>query len=92
MRKYGHDYKLVVVGDASMSPYELEQAGGSVEHWNDEPGRTWLARYEGASSTLDMGQRPSIVRPGSRVPYVPGAALVDLALRSFDGRRLWEPA
>jgi mycofactocin system glycosyltransferase len=41
-----------------------------------ETGRTWLARYEGASSTLDMGQRPSIVRRGSRVPYVPGAALV----------------
>jgi mycofactocin system glycosyltransferase len=41
-----------------------------------EGGRTWLARYEGASSTLDMGQRPSIVRPGARVPYVPGAALV----------------
>jgi mycofactocin glycosyltransferase len=42
----------------------------------DEPGQTWLARYEGASSTLDMGARASIVRPGSRVPYVPGAALV----------------
>ena len=42
----------------------------------DAPGRTWLARYEGASSTLDMGTRESIVRPGSRVPYVPGAALV----------------
>jgi mycofactocin glycosyltransferase len=42
----------------------------------DEPGPTWLARYEGASSTLDMGVRASIVRPGSRVPYVPGAALV----------------
>jgi mycofactocin system glycosyltransferase len=41
-----------------------------------EAGRTWLARYEGASSTLDMGQRSSVVRPGSRVPYVPGAALV----------------
>jgi mycofactocin glycosyltransferase len=41
-----------------------------------EPGHTWLARYEGASSTLDMGARASIVRPGSRVPYVPGAALV----------------
>ena len=41
-----------------------------------EPGSTWLARYEGASSTLDMGARASIVRPGSRVPYVPGAALV----------------
>jgi mycofactocin system glycosyltransferase len=39
-------------------------------------GRTWLARYEGASSTLDMGARPGIVRPGSGVPYVPGAALV----------------
>src|SRR6202035_1804393 len=42
----------------------------------DEPGRSWLARYEGASSTLDMGARESIVRPGSPVPYVPGAALV----------------
>ncbi len=41
-----------------------------------EDGRTWLARYEGASSTLDMGARASIVRPASRVPYVPGAALV----------------
>jgi mycofactocin system glycosyltransferase len=41
-----------------------------------EPGRSWLARYEGASSTLDMGKRPSIVRPGARVPYVPGAAIV----------------
>jgi mycofactocin glycosyltransferase len=41
-----------------------------------EEGTTWLARYEGASSTLDMGARPSIVRPGARVSYVPGAALV----------------
>jgi mycofactocin system glycosyltransferase len=36
----------------------------------------WLAQYEGVSSTLDMGPVPSIVRPGSKVPYVPGAALV----------------
>jgi mycofactocin glycosyltransferase len=41
-----------------------------------EAGRTWLARYEGASSSLDMGHLASIVRPGSRVPYVPGAALM----------------
>jgi mycofactocin system glycosyltransferase len=41
-----------------------------------EPGTGWLARYEGASSTLDMGARPGIVRPGARVSYVPGAALV----------------
>jgi mycofactocin system glycosyltransferase len=39
-------------------------------------GKTWLARYEGSSSTLDMGARPSIVRPGARVSYVPGATLV----------------
>ena len=39
-------------------------------------GTGWLARYKGASSTLDMGARPSVVRPGARVPYVPGAALV----------------
>jgi glycosyltransferase involved in cell wall biosynthesis len=41
-----------------------------------EAGTGWLARYEGASSTLDLGARPSIVRPGARVSYVPGAALV----------------
>ncbi|HET6190098.1 MAG TPA: mycofactocin biosynthesis glycosyltransferase MftF [Trebonia sp.] len=41
-----------------------------------EEGTTWLGRYEGASSTLDMGSRPGIVRPGARVGYVPGAALV----------------
>jgi uncharacterized protein with von Willebrand factor type A (vWA) domain len=44
MRKFGHDYKVIFVGDAAMSPYELEQPGGSVEHWNDEPGRAWLER------------------------------------------------
>ena len=44
LRKYGHDYKLIFVGDASMSPYELDQPGGSVEHWNDETGRAWLER------------------------------------------------
>lgn len=41
---YGPDYKLIFVGDASMSPYELARPGGSVEHWNDEPGLTWMAR------------------------------------------------
>ena len=50
-----------------------------------EAGSTWLARYEGASSTLDMGHRASIVRPGSRVPYVPGAALVVRAAAAGTG-------
>ena len=44
IRTFGPDYKLVVVGDASMSPYEITHAGGSVEHWNPEPGSEWLKR------------------------------------------------
>ena len=42
--KYGPDYKLVFVGDATMSPYEIVYAGGSVEHWNEEPGAIWIKR------------------------------------------------
>ena len=44
MRTFGHDYKLVVVGDATMSPYEIVQPGGSIEHWNEEAGATWMKR------------------------------------------------
>ena len=44
LHKYGHDYKLVIVGDASMSPYEITHKGGSVEHYNEEAGATWLDR------------------------------------------------
>ena len=44
MRTYGADYKLVFVGDATMSPYEILQPGGSIEHWNDEPGSAWIRR------------------------------------------------
>jgi uncharacterized protein len=44
LRTFGPDYKLVVVGDAAMSPYEITHAGGSVEHWNAEAGSEWLKR------------------------------------------------
>jgi len=44
LHTYGHDYKVVFVGDASMSPYEITAQGGSVEHYNDEPGSAWLQR------------------------------------------------
>ena len=47
MRKYGPDYKLIFVGDATMSPYEVSHAGGSVEHFNDEAGAVWLQRLTG---------------------------------------------
>lgn len=44
LHKFGQDYKVVFVGDASMSPYEITHVGGSVEHRNDEPGATWIQR------------------------------------------------
>ncbi len=47
MRTYGADYKLIFVGDATMSPYEVIQPGGSVEHWNEEAGRVWIERLTG---------------------------------------------
>jgi uncharacterized protein with von Willebrand factor type A (vWA) domain len=44
LHTYPHDYKVIFVGDASMSPYEITAPGGSVEHFNDEPGALWLER------------------------------------------------
>jgi uncharacterized protein with von Willebrand factor type A (vWA) domain len=44
VHKYGTDYKLIFVGDATMSPYEIAYPGGSVEHWNEEPGAVWMNR------------------------------------------------
>jgi uncharacterized protein with von Willebrand factor type A (vWA) domain len=44
IKTYGADWRLILVGDAMMSPYELIEPGGSVSHWNDEPGQAWLAR------------------------------------------------
>ena len=44
LHTYPHDYKIIFVGDASMSPYEVTYPGGSVEHWNEEAGAVWLLR------------------------------------------------
>ncbi|WP_101757123.1 VWA domain-containing protein [Oceanicoccus sp. KOV_DT_Chl] len=46
MHKYSSDYKVVFIGDASMSPYEIVQPGGSVEHWNEESGEMWMRRLK----------------------------------------------
>ncbi|MCV2349201.1 vWA domain-containing protein [Paucibacter sp. Y2R2-4] len=48
IRKYNRDYKLVFVGDATMSPYEILQPGGSVEYNNEEAGAEWLQRLTNA--------------------------------------------
>jgi uncharacterized protein with von Willebrand factor type A (vWA) domain len=45
LHKYPSDYRVVFVGDASMSPYEVAMKGGSVEHWNEEAGAVWLQRF-----------------------------------------------
>jgi len=44
LHTYPHDYKVIIIGDASMSPYEIAMPGGSVEHWNEEAGAVWLQR------------------------------------------------
>ncbi|MDR3509301.1 MAG: VWA domain-containing protein [Caulobacteraceae bacterium] len=44
LHKYGRDYKVIFVGDATMSPYEITYPGGSVEHWNEEAGAIWVDR------------------------------------------------
>jgi len=44
LHKFPHDYKVIFVGDATMSPYEVTYPGGSVEHWNEEAGAVWMDR------------------------------------------------
>ena len=44
IHKYPRDYKVIFVGDATMAPYEITHAGGSIEHYNEEPGAVWMQR------------------------------------------------
>ena len=61
LRSYPSDYKVIIVGDATMSPYEITYPGGSVEHWNEEPGGVWMQRllstYPSAVWLNPQGQR-----------------------------------
>jgi len=70
--KYGPDYKLIFVGDATMSPYEIVYAGGSVEHWNEEPGAVWMKRL--------LNAYPKAVwlnpEPEQRWDYTPSTKLI----------------
>jgi uncharacterized protein with von Willebrand factor type A (vWA) domain len=71
IHKYGADYKLIFVGDATMSPYEIVYAGGSVEHWNEEPGAVWIRRL--------LSTYPKAVwlnpEPEHRWPHTPSVKL-----------------
>ena len=56
LHTYPHDYKVVFVGDASMSPYEITAPGGSVEHFNEEAGAVWMERVDAHLSGLRLAQ------------------------------------
>jgi uncharacterized protein with von Willebrand factor type A (vWA) domain len=61
LNKYPSDYKVIFVGDATMSPYEITYPGGSVEHWNEEPGAVWVDRvtqfYDSVVWLNQVGER-----------------------------------
>ena len=65
LRTYGPDYKLIFVGDASMSPYEITHPGGSVEHWNEEAGSVWLQRLTGHYRRVGLAEPAGDARAGS---------------------------
>ena len=79
LRTYDAAHKVVLVGDASMSPYEIEKEGGSVERWNDEPGETWLRRL------LDVYRRAVWLNP---VPekYWSGTTSIGMIRRLMEER------
>jgi len=59
LHKYPQDYKVIFVGDATMSPYEVVYPGGSVEHWNEESGEVWMKRVlEVYQSTIWLNPTP----------------------------------
>ena len=76
---YPHDYTVIFVGDASMSPFELTHEGGSVKHWNEEPGLVWLQRIA-ATYPRAVWLNPAQEKYWS---YSPSISLVS---RTFEGR------
>jgi uncharacterized protein with von Willebrand factor type A (vWA) domain len=76
MRTYASDYKLIFVGDATMSPYEIVHPGGSVEHWNEEPGRVWLERLTRAYPKFAWINP----RPQAHWRHSPSVAIIQEAL------------
>ncbi len=79
LRRYGPDWMLVLVGDATMSPYEITQPGGSIEHWNEESGQVWMQRLTGHF------ERAAWInpRPQARWEHVPSLQIIR---RLMEGR------
>lgn len=72
LHHYGRDYKVIIVADASMSPYEIQVSGGSVEHYNPEAGHVWLQRLCGTWPAL-VWLNPS---PANAWEYTPSIGLI----------------
>ena len=66
----GNDYKVIFVGDATMSPYEITYPGGSVEHWNEEPGAIWVDRVAQHLRTASSGSTRSGERHWDYTPSI----------------------
>ncbi|MEM9383002.1 MAG: VWA domain-containing protein [Planctomycetota bacterium] len=79
MRTYGPDHRVVLVGDASMGMYEITEPGGSVEHWNEESGQTWMARL------LRRYERAAWINP-VRDDFWDYTGSIDLIRRLMGGR------
>ncbi|MEI8177918.1 VWA domain-containing protein [Aestuariivirga sp.] len=79
LHTYPHDYKVIFVGDAAMSPFELTHEGGSVEHWNEEPGIAWLTRIA-ATYPKAVWLNPS------QEKYWGYSPSISLVARTFEGR------
>ena len=89
LHKFPADYKVVFVGDATMSPYEITYAGGSVEHWNEEPGGIWLERvtqiYESAVWLNPVAERHWEYTPSLQIiKQIMGERMYPLTLEGLD--------
>lgn len=89
LHKFPADYKVVFVGDATMSPYEITYAGGSVEHWNEEPGGVWLERvtqiYESAVWLNPVAERHWEYTPSLQIiKQIMGERMYPLTLEGLD--------
>ncbi len=71
LRTYGPEWKVLFVGDAAMSPYEISHPGGSVEHWNEEAGAVWMQRFTRHFSQLAWINP----LPGNRWLHSPSTAM-----------------
>ena len=89
LNTYGPDYKAIFVGDATMSPFEITEPGGSIEHWNEEPGEVWLRRmltcYPDAVWINPTPAERWMTTPSLRLTHrIMGARMYPLTLEGLD--------